>query len=142
MILFYASISLTILASVLYHVFIKLTPADANPFLTLVIIYVTAGLACLAIFQFYPSQEGWRDALRRLNWTAPALGLTIVGLEIGFLLAYRAGWRISMSALVANVCVALVLIPLGLAFFKDRLSPLNLLGILLCILGLVLINLR
>jgi len=38
------------------------------------------------------------------------VGLSIVGVELAVLLAYRAGWRISLASVVANVTTALLLV--------------------------------
>jgi multidrug transporter EmrE-like cation transporter len=70
------------------------------------------------------------------------LGIAIIGLELGFLLAYRAGWNISLAGLVSNVIVGLVLLPVGLLLFQEKLTPLNLAGVVVCIAGLVMINWR
>jgi len=61
-------------------------------------------------------------------------------LELGFLLAYRAGWKISLGPLVSNVAVAILLIPVGLLLFREKISLVNLIGIGVCLLGLVLVN--
>ncbi|AST56348.1 membrane protein [Thermoanaerobacterium thermosaccharolyticum] len=37
---------------------------------------------------------------------------------MGFLLAYRVGWDISLGAIVSDVSVTLLLIPIGVIFFK------------------------
>jgi uncharacterized membrane protein len=140
MLLFYFSIGLAIVATVFYHLIQKLTPAGANPALSLVLTYLVAALLSLALFPFYPLKDGLAAGLRQLNWTSIGLGAVIVGLEIGFLLAYRAGWNVSVAAVAANVAVAVVLIPIGLLFFKERVSPINLLGLILCIAGLVMVN--
>jgi len=59
---------------------------------------------------------------------------------VGFLLAYQVGWNISVAAIIVNVAGTLLLVPFGLFFFKERLSLINLLGILVCITGLVMVN--
>ena len=69
-----------------------------------------------------------------------ALGISILGLEMGFLLAYRAGWDISLAGIVSASAVAVVLIPVGLLAFKERLSLFNIFGVVLCIAGLVMVN--
>ncbi len=140
MFLFYFSLGLAVVSSVFYHLIQKLTPANANPGLTLAITYLTAALLSLALFPFYPLKESLAASLRQLNWTSLALGVAIVGLEIGFLLAYRAGWNVSTAAVIANVAVAIILIPIGLLLFKDRVSLVNLAGVLVCIVGLVMVN--
>ena len=81
-------------------------------------------------------------SLRQVNWASFALALAIVGLEIGFLLAYRAGWNIALTAAVSNVAVTLLLIPVGLLLFKEKVSLVNIFGVILCVAGLVLVNQR
>lgn len=137
---FYLPIILTIAANICYHVFLKLTPANANPMLSLSVAYATAMATSLAIYPFYAAESGLRQALGELDWTSVALGISIVGLEVGFLLAYRLGWQISLAGLISNSAVALLLIPIGLLCFKDTVSSVNVIGIILCFIGLILVN--
>ena len=60
-------------------------------------------------------------------------------IEMGFLLAYRTGWRISIAAVATNAAAALVLIPIGLLVFKDHLSLKNVVGLVFCLVGLALL---
>ena len=141
--LFYLSIILTILSSVAYHVAARITPTQVSPFITLAVTYLVAAVACAALsLAVFPPKNGLREALAEVNWTAIALALAVLGLEVGFLLAYRAGWDISLAAPVTQVTGSLILIPIGLIWFKEQLSTANLVGILLCLIGLVLINAR
>ncbi len=133
------SAGLAVLASTLYHVFQKSTPAEVNPALSLLVTYGTAAIATLGLFLFYPLQNLSAD-FSRLNWASYALGLSIVGLELGILLAYRFGWQISLLGVVVHIAAALLLLPIGLVLFREKLTPLNLLGIVLCIAGLILVN--
>lgn len=135
------SAALAIVASTLYHVFQKSTPVDVNPAISLLVTYGTAALGTLLLFFFYPPQSLSVD-FGRLNWASVALGLSIVGLELGILLAYRYGWQISLLGVVVHIAAALVLLPVGVLLFKEKLTPLNLLGILLCLAGLILVNWR
>lgn len=140
MFLFYFSIALTIVSNVLYHIIQKLTPVAVNPMLALAVTYLTAALVCIILLPFFPSPTGLADSIRQLNWASFALAFAIIGLELGFLLAYRAGWNISQGPIVSNVAVAIVLVPLGLVLFRERLTPINILGIAVCIAGLVMVN--
>jgi uncharacterized membrane protein len=143
MFLYYFSVSLAIFSNLLYHVAQKLTPANANPALALVVTYlVSAGTCLVLLLTFYPLQTSLKEALGQLNWASFALGISVVGLELGFLLAYRAGWNISLAAIAVNAGVGLLVIPVGLLFFKEHLSWVNVLGILLSVLGLIMINLK
>ena len=140
--MFYGALALTILSNVLYHLFQKAIPANVNPLLSLAVTYLVAGVATVLLLPFFPLQGNLGEEFKKINWTTFALGGVIVGLELGFLLAYRAGWNLSVASLIANTMVALLLIPFGLLLFKEQLSALNILGVVLAIAGLILVNLR
>ena len=80
---------------------------------------------------------GWRDL-------APVvlLGLALVGIEAGFILAYRAGWPVSLAPTVANAAVAVLLLPVALLLFREKVSAVNLAGLGLAIAGLMLMTQR
>ena len=138
--MFWIAIVLTILSNIFYHIIQKVTPQQANPVLSLAISYLVAGLICIALLPVFPVKEGLREALKQLNWTTVALAFTLVGLEIGFLLAYRVGWTISLAGLFSNATVSVLLLPVGYLLFRDRLSGTNMVGVLVAIVGLVLMN--
>ncbi|MDP4094017.1 MAG: EamA family transporter [Bacillota bacterium] len=141
MLLYYISISLAIFANTFYYILQKITPGNANPVISLAVTYFSAMITCLVILPFYPNNgEGLIDSFKRLNWSSILLGVAIVGLEMGFLLAFRSGWNISTAGIFANVIVAILLIPVGLLFFKEQLKPINIAGIILCISGLFLMS--
>ena len=142
MILFYFSIVLAISASVMYHVILKVTPGHVNPAISLVTTYGLAAVLSLALLPFFPLKTGIVEAFRELNWASYVLALALVGLEAGYLLAYRAGWRISVAAIFVNATMTLLLIPIGLSLFEEKLSPLNVAGILVCLSGLVMMSLK
>ena len=138
--LFYVSISIAVLSSMLYHVILKLTPSDVNPAISLAVTYAVAVLVSLALLPVFPLSGSVVGALKDLNWASYALALALVGLEVGFLLAYRAGWNISTAAVFVNVAVTLLLLPIGVVVLKERLSIVNVMGVLVCVVGLVMIN--
>jgi drug/metabolite transporter (DMT)-like permease len=140
MVLFYFSIVLTVAASVLYHVILKVTPPHVNPAISLVVTYGLAMVLSLCLLPFFPLKTGIVEAFKQLNWASYALAVSLVGLEAGYLLAYRAGWRISVAAIFVNATMTVLLIPIGLSLFRERLSPLNVAGILICVAGLVMMN--
>jgi len=141
-IVFYLPVGLAVLATILYHLTQRLTPAKANPPLALGVTYLAAMLLCLPLLLFFPPETSLSGELRKLNWASLGLALAILGLEVAFLLAYRGGWNISLLAVVVNVAAALLLLPIGLLFFHERLTPLNIVGVGVCIAGLVMISLK
>ena len=66
-------------------------------------------------------------------------GGTIVAIELGFLLAYRAGWKISTAVVTANILVAIALLAVGALAFREPVTPVRLAGIVTCLAGLWLV---
>jgi uncharacterized membrane protein len=138
--IFYATLALTIAGNVLYHLAQKSTPAGVHPIVSIVVSYTTAIVLSLAVLIAFPLREPLAAEIRRLNWASFAVGLAILAVEVGFLLAYRAGWRVSIASVTANTTVALILIPTGILIFRERLTATNALGIILCVVGLLLVT--
>ncbi len=133
-------IVLIVASNVMYNICQKSTPGKVNPFSALLITYLTAAVITVIAFYFYETKEGLLESFKGINWTSIVLGISIVGLELGYLLAYRAGWNISVGSLVANIFLALALIPIGIIFYHEGFGMNKVLGALLCIVGLILIN--
>ena len=125
-----------------YHLVIKLTPATVNPLVSLAVTYATVTVLFAAAAVLAPDGAPLRESLRQVNWTALALAGTIVGLDLGFLLLCRSGFDLSLGQLVTQSAAALMLIIVGVAAFRERLSVANVSGIALCIAGLWLISRR
>jgi len=113
-----------------------------NPAIGLILTYTTALLLSGLLLVFFPLQESLGEAFRKANWASFALGIAIVGLEIGFLLAYRAGWDLSLAGIAANAAAGVMLLPLGVLLFQERPSLVNVLGVVVCIFGILMVNWR
>lgn len=137
--MFYFSIALTVLGGVLYHVSQKATPRGVNPVPAIIVAYLVALGVSLVLLLLDPQRHATLASLRQMNWATVALGLAIVGVELGFLLAYRAGWSLNSAAVTSNVAVAVLVVPAGMLLFREPLLPRNLLGILFAVVGLLLL---
>jgi len=135
-------LAIAIVATVGYHLVLKVTPAAVNPFLSLAVTYAIGAIGFLGIYLAMPGGTAFRESLQLLNWTALALAATVVALDVGFLMLYRSGFNVSLGQLVTQSAAALLLLLLGVALFREKLSPVNIAGILLCVVGLWLINRR
>jgi multidrug transporter EmrE-like cation transporter len=135
-------LSVAVAATVGYHVVLKLTPAGANPYLSLAVTYALTTVAFSIAYVAMPGAAGLRAAFGELNWTALALGVMVVFLDLGFFMLYRGGFDVSLGQLITQSAGALILLIVGVAFFAEKLSLVNVGGIALCIAGLWLINKR
>lgn len=140
MFLFYFSITLAICSSALYHFVAKSTPPNVNFTVSLLVTYAVAFAITLFTFIFFPIQNGLAAELGKLNWASIGLAAGVVGIEFGFLLTYRAGWNLGIASVIVNVVGALILVPVAIFFFKDKISWVNILGIFVCLAGLVMLN--
>jgi drug/metabolite transporter (DMT)-like permease len=138
--LFYFSIILAIASSTLYHFSAKSTPANVNFSISLVVTYLVALGIVLLTTLFFPIKNGFAFELKQLNWASFLLAVAIVGIEFGFLLVYRSGWNLGLAAVLVNVAASLILVPVALFVFKDRLNWVNVLGIFVCLVGLLMLN--
>jgi drug/metabolite transporter (DMT)-like permease len=140
--LFALSFLVVVLSNLVYHVSQKSVPRDAHPIVSLLVTYGVAIGITVLLLPFFPVKEPVGQAFRRINWASAAVGAAIVGVELGFLLAYRAGWRISVGSTAANAAIAVLLVPTGLLFFGEKLSEANVAGLVLCLAGLLLVVMR
>lgn len=115
---FYLAFALTVTGMVLYHLSQKAIPKEANPFLVVVVAYAVGIALCLLFALVFPGKKSLIETLKGSNWAVFTLGAAAALIELGFLLAYRTGWRISTAAVATNAAAAVMLIPIGLFIFK------------------------
>jgi drug/metabolite transporter (DMT)-like permease len=142
MVMMYLSFGIAIASSVLYHIFQKAITPEANPVISLLVTYFVAFGLTLFLLLVFPLKSDIITSFRQLNWASIVLAVAIVGLEMGFLLAYRAGWDIGLAGVATNVAAAVLLVPAGLLVFQEKPTLVNLLGVAVCIIGLVMVNAR
>ncbi len=138
--LFYFSITLAIFSSALYHFVAKSTPSNVNFTVSLLVTYSVAFLVVLLTLFLFPLENGLSAELKKLNWASIGLAVAIVGIEFGFLMVYRSGWDLGIAAVVVNVVASLILLPVAIFFFKDKISWVNIAGIFVCLAGLIMLN--
>lgn len=136
---FYFPVALAVGGMLFYHLAQKSIPKEINPLYATIMAYGVGIVLCAIAALAYPAKRSFVDSVRGSNWAVFVLGAAAACIEIGFLLAYRAGWKISVAAVATNVAVTAMLIPIGIVVFKDQLSLRNVLGLIFCVLGLVLV---
>ena len=135
-------IALVVLSNTVYQICAKSAPEQASPFATLTVTYLV-GAACTLILHYvtHPGQSFLKE-LTKLNWSTYVLGLVIVGLEVGWIYAYKAGWQVSVGSVVQSAFLAIMLIFVGALLFKENVTWSRIIGIIICMIGLVFINME
>lgn len=132
-------VAVAIGGNVLYNISQKSIPSGAPPLLSLLVTYAVAFVATALLLPLAPEKVQIREGIARLNWASVGVGVAIVAVELGVLLAYRAGWRMSVATLTVNSALALVLVPVGIIVYRERMSAANVAGLVLCLAGLLLV---
>ena len=115
-------------------------PAGIHPLSPLVVLFTTAAVTTLVFRLLFGSAAGLREELALAGWRPFAVGVSIVAIELGFLLAYRAGWKISTAVVTANILVAIALLAVGALAFREPITLPRLAGIVTCLAGLWLVS--
>ena len=138
--LLYPAIVLTATSTVLYHLVQKSTPLQVNPMISLFISYITAAVLCVLLFPFFSKGVVLSEQLHKINWASYALGAAVLGIEVGFLYAYRLGGNISTTNLMSSSLTVVTLLIIGYFFYHDQITSYKIAGIIMCMLGIILIN--
>jgi drug/metabolite transporter (DMT)-like permease len=126
-----------VMSFILYHLSIKALRPDLHPLAFLVAVYVVALVLTIGLWIAFPDLGPTGVRAEDMVWVV-MLGIALVGIEFGFLMAYRNGWSVSVAPTFSNVTLALIMAPIGFVFLKERLGWQGLLGLGFCVLGLIL----
>lgn len=138
--MFYLSACIAIVGAVGYQYFVKRIPESINPIVSVLAMYVAVLALGLVLLPLFPSEGGFRNQLRQVSWVQVALAASVMMIELGFLLMYRYGWKLSSGNLVTGAIVNLILVGLGVGLLGEHMGPAKAAGIALCILGVALIG--
>jgi len=140
MIRYYFPVALVVMTNAIYHICAKGIPKQLNPMISIMVTYLIGATFAAAMFLITDPGKDVLGQVRLVNWAPILLGFVLVGLELGFILLYRAGWDISIGSLVCNIALAMVMIVIGYLFYKEHLSANQFIGIILCVAGLIFVN--
>ena len=133
-------IALVVLSNTFYQICAKEVPEKMDPFASLTVTYLVGAAVSFALFGLLNRGGSIIAEYQKLNWAPFVLGLVLVGLETGFIYAYRAGWTVSTAAIVQSAFLGVVLIFVGMLLYKEAITPTKVAGILICRVGLYFIN--
>ena len=133
-------IALVVLSNVIYQVCAKSVPATINPFASLTVTYLIAAAASAFLYFVFTKDPDIVREYGKVNWTSFVLGLVIVGLEAGWIYAYKAGWQVSTGYIVHGAFLSIALLAVGFFFYHEPVTWTKIVGICVCAGGLCLIN--
>ena len=138
----YFPILIIIMGGLLYQLSQKSIAKGLNAYFVIIVAYLAGILLCLLGNWLYPAEGSLTDTFKKSNWAVYGIGVGAVLVEIGFLIAYRQGWRISVTSMMVNMIISLALVPIGLLLYKEKISGWNAVGMAFYFAGLILISKR
>ena len=136
----YLPLLMVVCSSTIYHICAKSVSPKLNTFASLTVAYLIGAVLTVIIYSASSPTKSLVQEFSHLNWATVVMGLAIVGLEAGNILMYKAGWNISVGSLINNITVSIILLFVGLLLYKEKITPTQIAGIVLCLAGLVLVN--
>lgn len=135
-------LGLVVLSNVFYQICAKSVPEKMNPFASLTITYFVGALASLILYFALNRGGNIIQEYQKTNWAPFILGIVIVGLEVGYIYAYKVGWQVSVAQIVQSAFLAVILIFVGYLLYKEAITWNKIVGIIVCLAGLALINIK
>ena len=135
-------IALVIISNVVYQICAKSVPKEMNPFASLTVTYVVGAIASTILFFILGKNGNLIKEYSKLNWAPFVLGIVIVGLETGWIYAYKAGWQVSTGFIVQSAVLAVMLLVVGYFLYHEAFTWNKVVGVVICLIGLVFINYR
>ncbi len=133
-------IALVVLSNTAYQICAKSVPEKMNPFASLTVTYLVGALASAILYFALGTGGNLIREYGKLNWAPFVLGVVIVGLEAGWIYAYQAGWQVSTGFIVQSAFLAAALLLVGYFLYHEALTWNKLVGVTICLIGLVFIN--
>ena len=142
MLSYFWPIVLVVLSNVVYQICAKSVPKGMDPLASLTITYLVGAVASGVLYFILNRNGNLIQEYGKLNWAPIILGIVIVGLETGWIYAYKAGWQVSTGFIVQSAFLAVVLIFVGYLLYHEALTWNKIVGVAICIVGLIFINLK
>ena len=131
---------LIVASNTLYQICAKGVPAEIHPLASVSVTYVVGALVSIALYFLLGKSPNLAREYAHINWAPLMLGIAIVGLELGNIYSYKAGWTISTLSIVQGGILAVVLVFVGAMVYHEQITVTKLLGIACSLMGLYLIN--
>jgi len=135
-------VALVVLSNTIYQLCAKSVPEGMNPLASLTVTYLIGAVVSCVLYYILNRDANLLREIRLTNCAPVVLGIVIVGLEVGFIYAFRAGWQVSITQIVTSAMVAVILIFVGHLLYREAITWNKIVGIIVCLAGLVLINYR
>lgn len=140
MLAYWWPIILVVASNTAYQICAKMLPADVHPLASVTVTYLVGALISVILLRFLSRESNFLHEYTRINWTSFALGVAVIGLEVGMLYTYRVGWPVSTATVVQAAFLAVSLLVVSSALFHEPITANKVIGVAICMVGLYFLN--
>ena len=133
-------IALVVLSNIIYQVCAKSVPKEMNTMATMTVTYLVGALFSAVVFFLTNKDSNLLQEFKKLNFAPFLLGISVVGLEVGFIYAYKNGWAVSTASIVQSAFLSVALIFVGALLYHETVTANKIIGMVICLVGLYFIN--
>ncbi len=133
-------IVLIVASNILYQICAKSVPKDMDVMASMTVTYLVGAVCSGLMFFSMNRTPHLLQECSKLNAAPILLGISVVGLEVGYIYAYKVGWPVSIASTVQSAFLAVALIFVGALLYNETITPQKVIGVIICLAGLYLIN--
>ena len=133
-------IVLIVASNILYQICAKSVPKDMDVMASMTVTYLVGAVCSGLMFFSMNRTPHLLQECSKLNAAPILLGISVVGLEVGYIYAYKVGWPVSIASTVQSAFLAVALIFVGALLYNETITLQKVIGVIICLAGLYLIN--
>ena len=133
-------ITLVVFSNIVYQICAKGTPKDMDAMASMTITYLVGAVRSAMLFFVMNKNGNLLQEYAKMNWATVFLGVSVVGLEVGYIYTYKNGWAVSTASIVQRAFLAVALIIVGGFLYHETITANKVIGTVICLVGLYFIN--
>ena len=133
-------IALVVISNVVYQVCAKSVPREMDAMASMTVTYLVGAACSTALFFLMHPGGNLLGEYGKMNAAPVLLGVSVVGLEVGFIYAYKAGWPVSTASTVQSAFLAIALLAAGALLYREAITLNKVIGVAVCLVGLYILN--
>ena len=122
-------ILLTVASSAAYHFTLKNISTKSNVFAGLFWTYIISAVICLIFYFTQKNQNLFSVFESEKSYLYIVLALSLVGIELGYLFAYKGGGQVGQVSMIAQAISMVLLVAIGYMISKDSFTLTKALGV-------------
>ena len=134
------SLCMILFSGVVYQICSRGIPRGMNQYASLILIYSSALVVSIILFYTLGKggdSSGFMGQIKQTNLSPFVLGIVITLYELGFILAYRYGFKSSELSVINAVLLMVLMVVVGMTLYQETINWKTVFGMALAITGII-----